>query len=65
MGLRMKNFNIFGVHKKIQVLGGGGEFTGGIALKSGAWTVCRYKGKAWQEIGGGIFKGGLIPQCTL
>ena len=27
-------------------------------LKKGAWTVCRCKG-------GGIFEGGLIPQCTL
>ena len=22
-------------------------------------------GRAWQERGGGVFEGGLIPQCTL
>ena len=33
-----------------------------------AWTVCRFKGRrgrAWQERGGGVFEGGLIPRCTL
>ena len=35
MGWRMKNFNILGVHRKIQFLGGGGchkkQYTGGLA----------------------------------
>ena len=26
-----------------------------------AWTVYRFKGGAWQERGGGVFDGGLIP----
>ena len=68
MGLRMKNFNIFGVHWKIPFLEGVSRKTiteGGDYLKRGAWTVCRFKGGAWQEIGGCSFEGGLIPQCTL
>ena len=34
----------------------------GDCLKGG--TVCRFRGGgAWQERGGGVFEGGLIPQC--
>ena len=29
------------------------------------WTVCRFKVGAWQERGGSVFEGGLIPQGTL
>ena len=58
MGLRMKNLNILSAHWKIRLLeggvhkkpiegGGGGE--GGRLPKKGAWTVCRFKGGAWQE----------------
>ena len=70
MGLRMKNYIIFGVHWKIWLLEGGSRKTdieGGLP-KRGTWTVCRFKGGggAWQERGrGGVFEGGLIPQCTL
>ena len=28
--------------------------------KEGAWTVCRFKGGAWQERGGGVFEGGGV-----
>ena len=38
----MKNFNIFGVHGKIPVLGGAYEkpiCRGGLPEKEGAWTV--------------------------
>ena len=50
----MKNFNIFGVHRKIRLLG--------VFMKNqfrgGAWTVSHLKG-AWQERGGGgVFEGG-------
>ena len=77
MGSRMKNFNIFGVHGKIQVLGGQGGgvhekpiYRGDCLKRDGwAWTVRIFKGGTWQEGGGGIFEGGLggglIPQCTL
>ena len=57
-----------GVYWKIQLLGGGGlrktNIEGGLH-KKGAWTVCRFNGGAWQERGGGVFDGGLIPQCTI
>ena len=47
MGLRMKSFNIFGVHWKIWFLGGGGgggsqKIEGRMPIKGG-WTVCRFK----------------------
>ena len=53
MVLRMKNFNILGVHWKIWLLkrgggGGGGSWKtnieGGDCLKRGAWTVYWFKG---------------------
>ena len=54
-----------GVHGKIRVQGGGGAFTknqniGRIALKEGAWTVCRFKGRRGlgKKEGGGVFEGG-------
>ena len=49
MLLRMKNFNIMGVHWKIRFL-------------RGAWTFFRFKGRG--ELGKKE-GGGLIPQCTL
>ena len=61
MGLRMKNFNIFGVHWKIWFLGGGltkNLYRMGDCLKRGAWTVCRFKRGAWQERQGGVFEEG-------
>ena len=60
----MKNFNIFGVHRKIRFLGGGGihekPISMGDCLKRGTWTVCRFKGGggAWQERGANVFEGG-------
>ena len=59
MVLRMKNFNIFGVHWKIQLLRGGSQKTNTEErdyLKRGAWTVADLRG-AWQERGGGAFEG--------
>ena len=55
----MKNFNIFGVHWKIQLLRGGSQKTNtqeGDYLKRGAWTVADLR-EAWQERGGGAFEG--------
>ena len=72
MERRMKNFNIFGVHKL--------RFQGGIhekpiywenCLKRGGRTFCRFKevGRSKKEgvvsLRGGRGGGGLIPQCTL
>ena len=61
----MKNFNIFGVHQKTQVLGGGVHekpiYRGGCLKRGGgAWTVCRFKGGGLgkDKGGGGVFKGG-------
>ena len=55
MGLRMKNFNILGVHWKIWFLRGSwkANIEGGLP-KKGAWTVCRFKGGAWEERGDGV-----------
>ena len=58
----MKNFNILGVHRKIQVLRG--EFTknqyiGRDCLKRGvAWTVSGFKGRLGKKEGGGVYEGG-------
>ena len=65
MGSRMKNFNIFWVHWKIQFSGTKGSRK---TILKGAWTVCWFKESACPEKGGGggCFWGGvLIPQCTL
>ena len=68
--MKDENFNVFGVHGKIQVLEGGfskNQYIWGDCLKrgGGAWTVCRSKRGAWQERGGGVFDGGLILQFKL
>ena len=68
MSLRMKNFNILGVHWKIQLLGGGGLekpiYKGGLPKKGQLGQLFDLRG-AWQERGGwGVFEGGgLIPEC--
>ena len=44
MGLKMKNFNIFGVHRKIQFLGAGflkNQYRWGDCIKRGAWPERR------------------------
>ena len=62
MGLRIKNFNIMGVHWKIQFLEGGARKSniGGNCLKMGAWTVWRFK-RGLGEKEGGVFKGDWYP----
>ena len=66
----MKNFNILSFHWKIQLIGG--EFTKNRYRRrmpkrggGGGWTVCRFKGGAWQERGGGVFWGGVILWCII
>ena len=47
MGLKMENFNNIWVHWKTHFLGGSSQkkqYIGRNCLKSGAWTVCRFKG---------------------
>ena len=57
MELRMKNFNILGVHWKIGLLGCGEGGGGGV-------TKTNIKGGLPKK--GAVFlKGGLIPRCTL
>ena len=48
MWLRMENFNIIGVHEKIQFLGGGG---GGVHKKPGG-TVSRFNRGLGKNEGG-------------
>ena len=59
MVLRMKNFNIFGIHSKIRLLGGDLQKTNieGDCLKRGSWIVCRFEGRLGKKDGGGVFKG--------
>ena len=67
MGVRMKYFNIFGIHRKIQFLwkkGGGvakSQYIEGLPkkVKREAWTVYIFSGGggAWQERGGGVSEG--------
>ena len=42
------------------------QYRGGDCLKKGGRLAqfADFRG-AWQERGGGVFEGGLIPQCTL
>ena len=61
----MKNFNVLSSRINPSFRGGGGvgftkkQYIGGGCLKrSEAWTVCGFKGAAWQERRGGDFEGG-------
>ena len=66
MVLRTKNFNIFGVHWKIRLLGGRNlekpRYRGRLHKKGGAWTVCWFKrGLGMKE--GGVYGGGWCPNA--
>ena len=56
----MKNFNILGVHRKIQFLRGFHEkpISRGDCLKGGAWTVCKFKGGLARKRGVVFFRRG-------
>ena len=65
MELRMKNFNILGVHRKIKFLkgiGGGGDVHEKTIQKGDCLRgIYRFKGKgAWQEREGLCFGGGEV-----
>ena len=54
MRLSAKNRNVLGASLKNPTFKGGSQKTkreGGLPKKKGAWTVCKFKGGAWQEIG--------------
>ena len=60
MGLRMKNFDILGVHWKIWLLGEFQEkliYRGVLPKKGRLGQFVDLRG-AWQERGGGVFEGG-------
>ena len=73
MVLRMKNFNILGVHWKMRLLGVGGSrktnIEGGLPKKEGLGQFVDFRGGgggAWQERGGGgVFEGGDTPMHTM
>ena len=39
--------------------------SGELSKGSGVWAVCRFKRGTWWKRRGGVFEGGMIPQCTL
>ena len=60
MELRMKNFNVFGIHRKIQFYLGRfmkNQYIRRNYVKRGAWTVCKFK-EGLTKRGGGVFEGG-------
>ena len=65
MGLRTKNFDIFGVIEKFDLKGEGSRQANieeGIAWKGRAKTVCRIKwGGLRKKEGGGVFERVFIP----
>ena len=63
MGLRAKNYNIFGFTEKPNFYGGSQKTNieeGGLPKKGGRWTVCRFKGGGGlaRKREGGVFEGG-------
>ena len=64
----MKNFNILGVHRKIQVLGGGHKkpIYREHCLKRGPWKTCRFTGGLGKKEGVVFLKGGVdTPMHTM
>ena len=56
----MKNFDIFGVHRKIFILKdvSGKTNIEGRLIKKRTWTVCKFKrGERRKNEGGGVFMG--------
>ena len=72
MGLRMKNFDIFGVPWKIWLLGGWGSqktyIEGGFPKKGGGGGLGQFadlRGGLGKKDRGSVYEGGLIPWCTI
>ena len=68
--LKIKNFNIIGVHWKIWFFFfGGGVMKKPIpkmdCLRRGAGTVCRFKSAPGKKEKSGVFEEWLTLQCTL
>ena len=53
----MKNFDVLGIHWKIQ-LSQKNDIEGGLPKKVGLGQFADLRGGAWQERGGGVFEGG-------
>ena len=69
MVLRMKNFNILGIHWKIRLLGGCSQknnIDGRGHLEMGVWTVYLFKGGVGKKEWGGDFEGRVwYPMHTM
>ena len=65
MVLRTKNFNIFGVHWKIRLLGKilKNQYIAGDCLRGEAWTVCWFKGGLARKRGWCFWEGGWYPNA--
>ena len=65
----MKNFNIFGVHQKTQVLGGGVHekpiYRGGCLKRGGLGQFADLRGGGLASIRGGVFSRGGNPMQTM
>ena len=64
MGLRMKNFNILGIHRRIRLLGGNSgkiDIEGGDSLKRGGFDSFQI----FKKVGGGVFERRIDTSCTL
>ena len=69
MVLRMKNFNILGVHWKIRLLGVGGSrktnVEGGLPKKGALVSLPIYGGDLARKRGGGVWGGVDTPMHTM
>ena len=66
----MKNFNILGVHWRIQLLGGGGSrktnIDGGLPKRGGLGQFANLmRGGLGKKEAGVFLRGRVMPQCTL
>ena len=64
MGLRMKNYEGSPKNPVFRKRFIKSQYIGGIAQKEGLRQFVDLRG-TWLKKGVGVFKGGLIPQCTL
>ena len=69
MQLKIKNLNIYGIHLKIHLLEGAGftknQYRGRDCLKTGGLGQFANLRRGIGKEEEGVFKGELIPQCTL
>ena len=60
MGIKHEKFEYYRGSLKNPIFRGGHKkpIYRGDCLKRWAWTVCRFKGRAWRKREGGVFEGG-------